>query len=422
MGRRRKDPHPLHVTVIRYEQPDGTRCAKSTPGAVKKVTQSETYYAWVTTAEGRTRIPLGTANEAEAWAVLNRKLKELHDEALGIRDRFTEHAERSLVEHVDDWLKTVEARGTEPSRVQTMRSRLTRLAALAGWTLLPHLSASSALKALAALQQEPATNQRGRGRSAQTRNHYLSHLKQFARWCDDEGRLKHDPVRGLKPVSVETDRRHDRRSPADDEVSRLFAHLAGPDAVTRRGLTGPARALAYRICMATGYRAGELRSLTRESFDLAAGTLTVLAGYSKRGREDCQHLPDWLVLELREWFAAGGGCWSSFPEVHPGKLLKADLTAAGVPYEVRGPNGPLYFDFHSLRHWYCTQVGNTPGISPKTVMTLTRHSTLHLALKVYAKAQTAAVKEAVAKLPEPGKRPAAGKPTRRRKGADPAPD
>src|SRR5262249_17522688 len=82
--------------------------------------------------------------------------------------------------------------------------------------------------------------------------------------------------------------------------------------------------------------------------------------------------------------------------------LRADLKAAGVPYATQGPDGPEFFDMHALRHWFCTQVANLPGISPKTLQTLTRHSTVELAMKVYAKAKRDQLKEAVRQIQPPG--------------------
>ena len=46
-------------------------------------------------------------------------------------------------------------------------------------------------------------------------------------------------------------------------------------------------------------------------------------------------------------------------------MLQIDLKVAGVPYTVPGPDGPLYGDFHSLRHTYITYLADA-GVSPST--------------------------------------------------------
>ena len=38
------------------------------------------------------------------------------------------------------------------------------------------------------------------------------------------------------------------------------------------------------------------------------------------------------------------------------KMFQADLVAAGIPYVVSGPDGPLFADFHCLRHTFITNL------------------------------------------------------------------
>ena len=71
----------------------------------------------------------------------------------------------------------------------------------------------------------------------------------------------------------------------------------------RGGMSGEERSLLYPLAVETGLRAGELRSLTKESFDLKAspGSVTVEAAYSKRRRRDVLPLRTDTVLALRAW-------------------------------------------------------------------------------------------------------------------------
>ena len=79
---------------------------------------------------------------------------------------------------------------------------------------------------------------------------------------------------------------------------------------------------------------------------------------------------------------------------------KADLLACGVPPESEGPEGTLWLDFHSLRHWYCTWAANCPGVSPKTLQAMARHSTATLTLDVYAKPLEQEITKAVEQMPD----------------------
>lgn len=403
---------PRKVSTVRYVL-DGRQVPKGTPGAERVVTESRNYYAHLVVNGKRTTVALKTDDLGKAWAALERERKRIELEAAGLGNDHLRHARRPLKEHIADWIEAVTARDVTAKHVGTLRADVERLAEMGGWRRLPDITPTRVEAVLARLQHEPGrgTSAVKKGRSAQTRNHYLAHLRQFLLWCVPE-RLVAYPLKDVRPISVEADRRHDRRSPADAEVAALFEYLARPDAPAIAGMTAQTRALGYRVSMATGFRAGELRSLTPASFDLGAGTVTVRAGYSKRRRADTQHLPPWLVAELREALAGvDGPPWAGFPAVHPGQVLKLDLEAAGVPYEVPGPDGvtPLYFDFHSLRHWYCTAVANLPGLSPRTLLALTRHSTVELAMKVYAKAQVDQVRAAAHQVRMPA--PPPGKPT-----------
>jgi integrase len=421
----RKGPRPHHVKVIRYSTPGGRRCRKDTPGAVRTVEESETYYAHLPDPGGGRplRVSLETTDLGEAWVRLRQEQREAARYEAGVIDPALEHARKPLAGHVEDWLAAVAAGGASPDRVRTLRARVGELARLAGWDRITDVNRDSALAALAKLASLPARNTGGRGRSAETRNHYLRHLKQFCRWADEAGRLRKNPVAALRAAGTEDDRRHDRRCPTDEEVGLLFAHLEGGGARARRHMSGPRRALGYKLAMAAGLRAGELRGLARTDIDLDAGTVTVRAALDKRRRRARQPLPPWLVAELRAWLDAGGGLWGSFPAQFPGAVLKADLRAAretwlaaapdpaerarresspALRWEAPGPDGPLYFDLHSLRVWYCTQIGGQAGISPKAMMTLCRHSNPTLTLKIYAKAREQDLRAAADLVPKPG--------------------
>jgi integrase len=404
-----RKPKPVRVTITRYHDPvTGRRCSADTPGAVARKVRSRTYYAYIPPEADPTgrpvRVPLGTEDESQAWVELHRRLRKLAELAAGIRDRTTEEAARPLCDQVAEWVATLRARNVSPKQVCGLQAHVLKLAELAGWERLADVTSSSCETALGRLQAEKGRGaaRAYAGRSAQTRNHYLAHLRQFLRWCQQDGRLRAYPIAGVRPIATETDRRHDRRSPTHDEIGRLIQYLQGEGAVVRRGMTGPARALAYRLAMASGLRAGELGSLGREAFDLAAGTVTLQAAYSKHRRTDVIQLPAWLVEELKAWFAAGGGCWPGFRAEHPGRVLRHDLAAAGVAYSVPGPHGrPLYFDMHALRHWYCSWAASLPDMDLRTLLSLTRHSTPQLALKTYAKPQQQRIRAAVSQMAAP---------------------
>lgn len=401
----RGEPEPYRVPITRWQDAAGKRCKSTDPGAIQVRTESATYYADLVTTPGGPirRVSLKTTRYREACQELKRLLRQYGYAARDASAAFADHPTRPIGEHVAEWVQSLRAGDRSEDRIEALQSRVEKLIALAGWTMLIEVSPDSAELALRQLIDN--------GLSVQTRNHYLAAAKQFIRWAWTRGRMPSHPLLSVKPLATHGRLRRERRCPTDDEIARLFGYLAsnpeppkssrGPraDAALR-----PAhRALLYRVAMATGFRLSELRSLERSGIDLDAGTITVRAGYSKRRRTDTQHVPGWLVAELRAWLDAGGELFAALPRGKASaKMLQRDLAGAGIPYKVEGPDGPLYFDFHALRHHYITHAASIPGIDIKTLLELTRHSTPELTLRVYAKARTERVRAAVEQIPPPG--------------------
>jgi hypothetical protein len=78
-------------------------------------------------------------------------------------------------------------------------------------------------------------------------------------------------------------------------------------------------------------------------------------------------------------------------------MLRIDLEAAGSPYVVEGPDGPLFADFHTLRHTYLTLLGR--GVELRTVQELAGHSTPTLTA-MYSHRRLHDLAGAVEKLPD----------------------
>ena len=75
-------------------------------------------------------------------------------------------------------------------------------------------------------------------------------------------RTRDDALHGVKGFNVKEDRRHDRRTSFVEELRQTCGRREqGP---TVMGMTGPARALCYRLAVAIGLRFEEITSITRE--------------------------------------------------------------------------------------------------------------------------------------------------------------
>ena len=251
-----------------------------------------------------------------------------------------------------------------------------------------------------------------------------------------------DPLDSLSCLNVRTDRRHDRRALSQEEFARLIE--AAHNGKRIEGMSGPDRAMMYVLAAWTGFRKGEIGSLTIRSLRLDDDppTATVAACYSKRRRQDTQVLHPELVRQLREWLRG----WSQerlrrqlrrrriarsnpdallFPvsgraggvERKTSRMIERDLLVArkkwieeAKPAEFqqrlqsdflcyRNHDG-LYADFHSLRHLFVSSLARA-GVSPKTTQELARHSDIRLTLGLYTHVALHDHSAAIESLPAP---------------------
>jgi integrase len=131
--------------------------------------------------------------------------------------------------------------------------------------------------------------------------------------------------------------------------------------------------------MATGFRAGEIRSLIPADFqvDGERPSIRVRASCSKNGKEALQPIRADMAAILRDWLAGkpAGEPVLIIPE-RTAEMLRIDLASAGIAHRTEAG----VIDFHALRHSYITLLGQA-GIDPKTLQELARHSTITLTMR-----------------------------------------
>lgn len=221
--------------------------------------------------------------------------------------------------------------------------------------------------------------------TGQTVNHYIRACKGFSRWLYRRKRAAEDHLRDLDLVDAMRDRVKFRRALTVKEFDAICKAADAQPRLTLENRTTfvlARRSTLYRLAVGTGFRAKEIRSLTPASLDLDADppTVTVQAAYSKRNRRDVQPISKSLADLLRAYVkgrrkdAPLFDCdWARLAEV-----VRADCKFAGVP--VKTAAGEI--DFHALRHTYATWIASRTDA--KTGQSLTRHSSAHLYLNVYA--------------------------------------
>jgi integrase len=419
--------------IVRYLDAEGRQVTKATPGARRVEEQSSKYYGRV---PGKANpVPL-CGNKAAAETMLRRLCHKADMASVGLRDPFEEHRSVLLKDHLDDFEAALRAKGVTEKQAHQVSTRARRVARgcsfflpddlsasrVQAWLadlrdtgrdlpLLPHdqqtftraeLAAALGCKvsnatALVRRHQLPATGQGKarrypretvetlregllRGISMQTSNFYLQAIKQFCRWMVRDRRMGDNPLALLEAGNVRVDRRHDRRELTAEELRRLLA-VTRDGSRTFRGLNGVDRFHLYATAAGTGFRVAALASLIPESFDLDAEppTVTLPARKNKNRRTKEQPIPPDVAELLRSYLHGRSpkallwpGSWASSGKA--AEMLRGDLLAASIPYEVEGPDGPLFADFHALRHTYLT-LGGQAGIDMRTLQELAGHST-----------------------------------------------
>ena len=109
-------------------------------------------------------------------------------------------------------------------------------------------------------------NERQKGvRSAQTINIYLISLKSFMQYLTDVEILPNHPLKSIRRLNAELDRRRIRRALTQDEINRLLNATASGRLLS----AGPPdeRVLIYRMLVGTGLRSTELSLLTPSQID-----------------------------------------------------------------------------------------------------------------------------------------------------------
>lgn len=300
---------------------------------------------------------------------------------IGLLSRERGAIAKTLSEHLDDWHAALIGKGNTERHADLVTGRARKIIDGCGFAYYADIDPGKVATYLDGLRQDTDDK---RGIGAQTFNFYVAAVKGFCRFMVRNRRATENPLVGLDPLNVRTDRRHDRRALSLGELRALLDTTAkGPE---QFGMTGPERATMYRLAVETGLRANEIRSLTRAGFvlDGTAPTVTVNAAYSKHRREDVLPLRPELAEELRGLVAGLAPAAQVFrlpPDRHDASsMFKADIEQANV---ARVDDAGRFADFHSLRHTFITNLANG-GVHPKVAQSLARHSTITLTMDRYS--------------------------------------
>jgi len=295
--------------------------------------------------------------------------------------------------HIGDWKISLEAKGNVEQYIGTCVSRLLELFSACRCVFWADITANRIEKALCELTC-PIT---GSNASAETRNQYLRHIKQFCRWMVQEKRAPSSPVEHLEGLNVKAHGKKQRRVLDADEIKLLLEGVRQMPSHHR--LTGHERFLLYWLTLVTGARWGDLVPLHVSSFHMSGKTPYVVfkATDQKSKKDTNQPLPVSIVGPLNQYFASKKATDRAFP-TWKGKsaaMFKGDLTTLG--FELVTHEGELVF--HSLRHTFITNLA-LAGVHPAIAQRLARHSDIRLTLEYYTHLTLEQQANELKKIPE----------------------
>jgi integrase len=405
--------HLIRPWVYRYLR-DGKQVPKGTPGAKRKKERARKWYAAGVPGYPKSkRFPLASDRNV-ALTMLAALVRKAERGEAGMEDQATQAQRIPLLKHLEDFTVAMRARDVSPAQVRLVEQRIRDTFEGCSFTYLRDIDSDAVADYLHGRRCLPCNQG---GLSIQTSNFYIGALSQFCRWLVRKKRLAANPMLDVPRGNVALDRRHDRRNLEPQELEWLFATVA-VSTQTFRYLSPADRLWLYHTACGTGFRAAELASLTPQSFALDAKppTVTVQAAYAKNKKTVTQPIPTALAAGLSEFLAGKPAREPVWPGTWPEKaskmlardlaetteaMQKADPTSPGIPYVIKGPDGPLYADFHSLRHSYITMLERS-GIAPKTAQALARHSDIRLTMNRYTHADQAAMAAAADRIALPG--------------------
>jgi integrase len=303
-------------------------------------------------------------------------------------DERANHAAKPLTGHIDDWHDDLLNRGRTVDHAALVKARVTHLFTGCGFARYADLDAAKVNKHLAGMRP---------GKSIQTTNHYATHAKEFCNWMVKNGRATGNPLAHLEKGNAQTDRSYVRRPLTVDEATRLVkAAKASKSSVNNAG--GVERSVVYHLALETGLRRNEIRTLTRDAFDLDSDkpTMTLKAANAKNRKPDVFALRSDLAALLRLHLAKKLPSARAFSiGHHTAMMLRADLTDAGI---VDRDDEGRYVDFHSLRCTFITNLGRV-GVPLVQAQKLARHSDPRLTANVYSQFDNTERRAAIDMLP-----------------------
>ena len=349
------------------------------------------YEGWFINSDGKQQHFTGTRSHAETKRIAQHLEDEHRQIRLGYKPRSVLR-QRRFAEARDEYVAWGMAQGGRGGRPWGRDHTRKRREHLAWWEQQLRLDMVTDLQDSLPRVEAALRELQAEGRAGKTIANYVESLAAFCDWAVERGYLGTDPLQKLK--QFDTTPKQTRRAMTHEEIQWLLT------------VAPSHRRLLYEVALLSGLRGNELRQLTPDHLDSAAGGLLLEARWTKNRKQQFLPLPRPLLERLCDNTAAAlaqyhlayrGALPPTIPALPllyvPRDLaprLDKDLQAAGIPKYTKA--GKL--DFHALRVTYINLLIDS-GVHPKEAQTLARHATAELTIGLYGRATDERLAQAV---------------------------
>ncbi|MBA4068044.1 MAG: hypothetical protein C0501_30940 [Isosphaera sp.] len=429
-------PFLTKLSVTRYIDPTDPRKKRrvpaGTPGAVKKVEETRTYFIVDKSGGKVRRVNTGMTDRRAADKFYADWLTAKERREVGLSDPHERDKDRPVLDHLADYLATLRGATRSPQHHQEVE-RVLRLVFAAGADdrgreVLP---AVGTLRDLTADRVQQYLNRMTA--AAGTRNKHRTYVVGFCNYLVGAGRLPHNPItrhsvrravargegekrrrRALRPAEL----RRLVQAAHDYPVRAVAVNTGGrprrdgtkppprpvtlkPEVLAELTRRGRERRLMYRLAILTGLRRGELSRLKVRHLVLVRRPRIEMPGaLTKNGRDAVIPLVPALAEELRAWVRDTSRVKDDPVLTVPdrsnlARVHQAHLELAGISYK---DDRDRYADFHALRtstHVFLRR----RGVPLRERQLFLRHAAADLASTAYDDERLTALRRVVHSFP-----------------------
>ena len=403
----------FRATIVSYQDKNGRRVPKGTPGARKVKKKSLRWYGQYKDPQkdGYVRVPLYTDKEASRVKLAEIvRMAERGD--VGMIDPYASTRKLDTAAAKALWLADLREKGRDERYIYQQGRLLDKVFRDCQITVLGQLTTERLDEFL-----------RGLSCSARTKNTYSQACLGLINFLVGKDKLPANPLEKVTRAVGEKKRK--RRALPPDQLQLLLdaarlrplheamtirrgrrkgerAARIKPETQARLERAGKHRALIYLTALNTGLRRSELAELLVDDLHLESPTPYWELDETRTKNKQSARIPlrSDLVTALRTWIQesgkqSGDKVFDIPPYAQISRIFKKDLNKAGIPYQdERG----RYFDFHSLRK--CTgSFLRQAKIDPSISKIYMRHSDIRLTMEVYNDELMLDLKEAMDAMP-----------------------